>query len=59
MQMRCDACDTFPHGANVQLLVVIFLSLSHSLYRKGKSEELGLESTHAELEKAETWAHPN
>ena len=45
MQMRCDACDTFPHGANVQLLVVIFLSLSHSLYRKGKSEELGLENT--------------
>ena len=45
MQMRCDACDTFPHGANVQLLVVIFLSLSHSLYRKGKSEELGLENS--------------
>ena len=45
MQMRCDACDTFPHGANVQLLVVIFLSLSHSPYRKGKSEELGLENT--------------
>ena len=41
--MRCDACDTFPHGANVQLLlVVIFLSLSHSLYSKGE-----IENTHA------------
>ena len=29
-----------PHGANVQLLVVISLSLSHLLYRKGKKVEL-------------------